>query len=234
MICERENEIEAFIPVEYWSVVAELEKQQQPFNARLSMLKDEKVKQFTVNNGDQANEARDMLLSNAALNASQGASALPTLMTGELAKGELIATRIEKKQRKRNPTAPFTTSTLQQEASRKLGFGAQRTMRTAQGLYEGVDTGDGQVGLITYMRTDSITLSQECLDELRELIPDRYGADYLPGEINTYKNKSKNAQEAHEAIRPTSVKRLPQDIKAFLNEDQYKLYNLIWKRTVAS
>lgn len=231
MICERENEIEAFIPVEYWSVIAELEKEQQPFTARLSLLSDEKVKQFTVNNGDQANEARDMLLSNAAGYAEQG---LATMMTGELAKGELLATRIEKKQRKRNPTAPFTTSTLQQEASRKLGFGAQRTMRTAQGLYEGVDIGDGQTGLITYMRTDSITLSQECLDELRELIPDRYGRDYLPAELNTYKNKSKNAQEAHEAIRPTSVKRLPQEMKPFLNEDQYKLYNLIWKRTVAS
>jgi len=148
--------------------------------------------------------------------------------------GTLVAKTVEKKQRKRNPTAPFTTSTMQQEASRKLGFGAQRTMRTAQGLYEGVDVGDGQVGLITYMRTDSVTLSQDCLDELRELIPERYGKDYLPEVVNTYKNKSKNAQEAHEGIRPTSVKRTPEDMKKFLNEDQYKLYNLIWKRTVAS
>ena len=215
MLCEREDEIEAFIPKEYWSIVAELEKDKQPFNARLSLLQNEKVKQFTVNNGEQANQAKDMLMGHA--------------------QGKLTAIKVEKKQRKRNPTAPFTTSTLQQEASRKLGFGAQRAMRIAQGLYEGVKIGDeGQVGLITYMRTDSITLSQECLDELRELIPKRYGKDYLPKEINVYKNKSKNAQEAHEAIRPSSVMRTPEDMKPFLDEDQYKLYNLIWKRTVAS
>ncbi len=214
MICERELEIEAFIPKEYWSILAELEKDAQPFNARLSLLKNEKVKQFTVNNGELAHETKDMLMSHA--------------------NGALTAIKVEKKQRKRNPTAPFTTSTMQQEAARKLGFGAQRTMRTAQGLYEGVDVGDGQVGLITYMRTDSITLSTECLDELRELIPQRYGKDYLPDSINVYKNKSKNAQEAHEAIRPTSVMRVPEEVKKFLNEDQYKLYNLIWKRTVAS
>ena len=215
MICERENEIEAFVPQEYWSIMAELEKESQPFNARLSLLNGEKVKQFTVTNGEQANSTRDML-------------------TGH-AQGSLTAVKVEKKQRKRNPTAPFTTSTLQQEASRKLGFGAQRTMRTAQKLYEGIKLGDeGAIGLITYMRTDSITLSQDCLDELRELIPQRFGKDYLPDEINVYKNKSKNAQEAHEAIRPSSVMRAPDEIKAFLDEDQYKLYNLIWKRTVAS
>jgi len=215
MLCEREDEIEAFIPKEYWSIVAELEKDKQPFNARLSLLQNEKVKQFTVNNGEQANEAKDMLMGHA--------------------QGKLTAVKVEKKQRKRNPTAPFTTSTLQQEASRKLGYGAQRAMRIAQGLYEGVNIGDeGQVGLITYMRTDSITLSQDCLGELRELIPQRYGKDYLPKEINVYKNKSKNAQEAHEAIRPSSVMRTPEEMKPFLDEDQYKLYNLIWKRTVAS
>jgi len=215
MLCEREDEIEAFIPKEYWSIVAELEKDKQPFNARLSLLQNEKVKQFTVNNGEQANEAKDMLMGHA--------------------QGKLTAVKVEKKQRKRNPTAPFTTSTLQQEASRKLGYGAQRAMRIAQGLYEGVNIGDeGQVGLITYMRTDSITLSQDCLDELRELIPQRYGKDYLPKEINVYKNKSKNAQEAHEAIRPSSVMRTPEEMKPFLDDDQYKLYNLIWKRTVAS
>lgn len=215
MICEREDEIEAFIPREYWSVMAELEKDTQPFTARLSLLEGEKVKQFTVTNGDQANGARDMLLGHA--------------------NGALTAIKVEKKQRKRNPTAPFTTSTLQQEASRKLGFGAQRTMRTAQKLYEGINIGEeGPTGLITYMRTDSITLSQECLDELRELIPQRFGKDYLPEQINVYKNKSKNAQEAHEAIRPSSVMRAPDEMKKFLEEDQYKLYNLIWKRTVAS
>ncbi len=214
MLCEREDEIEAFIPKEYWSIQADLEKDKQEFGARLSLLNNEKVKQFTVTDGDTANATKEMLLSEA--------------------KGELTAVKVEKKQRKRNPTAPFTTSTLQQEASRKLSYGAQRSMRIAQGLYEGIDIGEGQVGLITYMRTDSITLSQECLDELRELIPNRYGKDYLPENINVYKNKSKNAQEAHEAIRPTSVSRTPEELKPFLTEDQYKLYNLIWKRTVAS
>jgi len=214
MICEREDEIEKFVPKEYWTILAQLEKDKHPFTARLSMLGNEKVKQFTVTTGDQANAARDNLMS--------------------AAQGELLAVKVEKKQRKRNATAPFTTSTLQQEASRKLGFGAQRTMRTAQGLYEGVDVGEGTVGLITYMRTDSITLSQECMDELRQLIPQRYGKEYLPAQPNIYKNKSKNAQEAHEAVRPTSVMRAPESIKQYLESDQYKLYNLIWKRTVAS
>jgi DNA topoisomerase-1 len=215
MICERENEIEAFIPQEYWSVLAELKKETQPFTGRLSLLKGDKVKQFTITDGDTANTTRDMLMGHAG--------------------GSLTAVKVEKKQRKRNPTAPFTTSTLQQEASRKLGFGAQRTMRTAQKLYEGIKIGEeGPTGLITYMRTDSITLSQDCLDELRLLIPQRFGKDYLPDELNTYKNKSKNAQEAHEAVRPTSVMRAPEEIKQCLEDDQYKLYNLIWKRTVAS
>ncbi|MGK0231325.1 MAG: DNA topoisomerase-1, partial [Gammaproteobacteria bacterium] len=194
MICERENEIEAFIPQEYWSVLAELKKETQPFTGRLSLLKGDKVKQFTISDGEHANSARDMLMGHAG--------------------GSLTAVKVEKKQRKRNPTAPFTTSTLQQEASRKLGFGAQRTMRTAQKLYEGIKIGEeGPTGLITYMRTDSITLSQDCLDELRILIPQRFGKDYLPAELNTYKNKSKNAQEAHEAVRPSSVMRAPEDIK---------------------
>ncbi len=214
MICEREKEIEAFIPQEYWTIAASLNKDAQDFQARLSVLNAEKVKQFTVTDEKTASAAKESLLA--------------------AANGFLIANKVEKKQRKRNPTAPFTTSTLQQEASRKLGFTAQRTMRTAQQLYEGVDVGEGQVGLITYMRTDSITLSQDCLDELRQLIPDRYGNDYLPETINVYKNKSKNAQEAHEAIRPSSTRHIPEEIRAKLSEDQYKLYNLIWKRTVAS
>ncbi len=214
MICEREDEIEAFVPQEYWNIVADLEKESQPFTARLSLLNNEKVKQFTVTNGDQANEAKALL--------------------DKHANGKLKALKVEKKQRKRNASAPFTTSTMQQEASRKLGFGAQRTMRIAQKLYEGMDVGEGVMGLITYMRTDSITLSQDCIDELRELIPQRFGKDYLPETVNTYKNKSKNAQEAHEAIRPTSVMRAPDEMRKYLDPDQYKLYNLIWKRTVAS
>jgi DNA topoisomerase-1 len=142
--------------------------------------------------------------------------------------------KIEKKQRKRNPAAPFTTSTLQQEASRKLGFNTQRTMRTAQGLYEGIDTGDGSVGLITYMRTDSVTLSSESLEDIRNLISARYGANNLPESPRIYTTKAKNAQEAHEGIRPTSAARTPEDIKSYLSEDQFKLYSLIWKRTIAS
>ncbi len=227
MICEREDEIEAFVPQEYWSVEADLAKDGQPFQARLTMLRNEKVKQFTINNQELADGAKAHLLEGALAQAAQAS-------TGVGEAGTLIATSVEKKQRKRNATAPFTTSTLQQEASRKLGFGAQRTMRTAQGLYEGIDTGEGVQGLITYMRTDSIALSQECLDELRALIPARFGTDYLPETLNVYKNKSKNAQEAHEAIRPTSVHRTPEDVKRFLNDDQNKLYALIWKRTVAS
>lgn len=214
MICEREDEIEAFVPREYWTINANLEKDAQPFNGRLLTLAGEKVQQFTITDEQAASDAKSALL-----NASGG---------------QVVASKVVKKQRKRNPAAPFTTSTLQQEASRKLGFGAQRTMRIAQQLYEGVDIGEGQIGLITYMRTDSITLSQDCLDELREMIPQRYGSDYLPAEINVYKNKSKNAQEAHEAVRPSSVKRIPDDIKAHLDNDQYRLYNLIWQRTVAS
>ena len=227
MICEREDEIEAFVPEEYWSVAAELSKDDQPFQARLTMLRDEKVKQFTIDSAELADAAKAHLLEGARAQADAGTGGV-----GEA--GTLVATVVEKKQRRRNATAPFTTSTLQQEASRKLGFGAQRTMRTAQGLYEGVDVGEGTVGLITYMRTDSITLSRDCLDELRTLIPERFGADYLPGSVNVYKNKSKNAQEAHEAIRPTSVMRAPETVKRFLNDDQNKLYALIWKRTVAS
>ncbi|MDH3977612.1 MAG: type I DNA topoisomerase, partial [Gammaproteobacteria bacterium] len=151
----------------------------------------------------------------------------------DVTNGQVRVNAIEKKQRKRNPTAPFTTSTMQQEASRKLGFNAQRTMMTAQKLYEGIETDEGSVGLISYMRTDSVTLAADALAEIRELITDRYGADNLPEEVRVYKTKAKNAQEAHEAIRPTSVMRTPDSLKSYLNTDQLKLYDLIWKRTVA-
>jgi DNA topoisomerase I len=141
--------------------------------------------------------------------------------------------RVEKKQRKRNPAPPFTTSTLQQEAARKLGFTASRTMRVAQQLYEGVDLGAGPIGLITYMRTDSVTLAGEAIGEIRRLIEERYGRDKLPEHPRQYKTKAKNAQEAHEAVRPTSVMRSPEEVKRHLSSDQFKLYDLIWKRTVA-
>ena len=151
----------------------------------------------------------------------------------QAADGELLVKKIEKKQRRRNPSPPFTTSTLQQEAVRKLGFSASRTMRTAQQLYEGIDIGDGAVGLITYMRTDSVSLANEAIDDIRGLIETRYGKENVPKEVRVFKTKSKNAQEAHEAIRPTSAQNIPEEIKKHLSADQAKLYDLIWKRTVA-
>jgi DNA topoisomerase-1 len=213
MIVEREEEIEQFKPREYWSIEADLEKDSQAFTAKLTHLHDKKLGQFSIHKGDKAHAAAKELT--------------------EAAHGELTVSSIEKKQRKRNPAAPFTTSTLQQEASRKLGFSAKRTMTVAQQLYEGIDIGDGAVGMITYMRTDSVTLANEAVEELRQLISERYGKGKLPKTPQQFKTKAKNAQEAHEAIRPTSVANVPDDIKSHLSSDQYKLYNLIWKRTVA-
>src|SRR6202035_2383803 len=147
--------------------------------------------------------------------------------------GQLHVLSIEKKQRRRNPAPPFTTSTLQQEAARKLGFNARRTMRLAQQLYEGQDIGEGSVGLITYMRTDSVSLAAEAVREIREVAARLYGKDEVAEEARVYKTKSKNAQEAHEAIRPTSASIIPADIERHLEADQFKLYSLIWKRAVA-
>jgi len=214
MIVERELEIEAFKAQEYWTIEADAHAEKMPFQAKLTHYKNEKLSQFSIDNADQAAEVVAIL--------------------NKAAEGKLLVTHVEKKQRKRNPAAPFTTSTLQQEASRKLGFGAQRTMSVAQQLYEGVDTGEGAEGLITYMRTDSVTLAVEAIDEIRMFIGQRYGAKAVPGKPQEYKTKSKNAQEAHEAIRPTSVQRTPEEMKAYLSVDQHKLYNLIWQRTVAS
>ena len=213
MIVERELEIEAFNPLEYWSIEADNNLEGQTFSAKLNRLAGEKVKQFTITNADDANAAHARL--------------------SEAAQGKLLVDKVEKKQRKRNPAAPFTTSTLQQEAARKLGFGAQRTMRTAQKLYEGIDIGAGQVGLITYMRTDSVTLSADSLAEIREFIAEKFGDNNLPETPREYKTKSKNAQEAHEAIRPTSARNEPFKIKEHLGDDEFRLYSLIWKRTMA-
>ena len=152
----------------------------------------------------------------------------------DTARGVLTVAKVDKKQRRRNPAAPFTTSTLQQDASRKLGFSAKQTMTVAQRLYEGIDIGEGAVGLISYMRTDSVTLGNEALEELRAVIAERFGADNLPEEPRRYTTKAKNAQEAHEAIRPTSAARHPEELRRFLDQNQYKLYELIWKRTIAS
>ena len=213
LICEREAEIEKFKPREYWTIESDLTQKRAKFVARLNQYAGEKVKQFTVTNEAQAAEIRDDLL--------------------QAADGELVVQKVERKQRKRNPAPPFTTSTLQQESARKLGYGAQRTMRIAQQLYEGIDVGAGTVGLITYMRTDSVTLANEAVGEIRELITTRYGADQVPGSPRTFKTNSKNAQEAHEAIRPTSAARIPAEIKSFRSDEQFRLYELVWKRAVA-
>jgi DNA topoisomerase-1 len=214
MIVEREEEIEKFVTQEYWDLEAGLEAEKKAFTAKLMIYDGSKLEQFSITNEAQANEIRSRLLKEA--------------------NGKLRVVKVEKKQRKRNPAAPFITSTLQQEAARKLGFAVQRTMRIAQQLYEGIELDSGSVGLITYMRTDSVNLAQDAINELRELIAERYGKENVPEEARIYKTKSKNAQEAHEAIRPTSAMRAPESVKAFLSPEQFKLYDLIWKRTVAS
>lgn len=213
LIVEREEEIERFNPREYWSVEADVSSKGQNFNAKLIQFEGEKVEQFTIDNSERADQVESTLLREA--------------------EGKLLVSKVVKKQRKRNPAAPFTTSTLQQEAARKLGFTAQRTMRTAQQLYEGIDIGGETVGLITYMRTDSVNLATEATDEIRGFIAERYGSDNVPPEPRTFKTKSKNAQEAHEAIRPTSIQRVPQSLQGHLSKDQFRLYELIWKRTLA-
>ncbi|WP_019625965.1 DNA topoisomerase I [Thioalkalivibrio sp. ALJT] len=224
MICERENEIEAFVAREYWTLDAKVERQSQPFTARLTHLDGNKLDQFDLNNAELAHDAQKRLTEAARTDLE---SVSPSAI------GELRVAKVEKKQRRRNPAAPFTTSTLQQEASRKLGFTASRTMRTAQQLYEGIDLGSGAIGLITYMRTDSVALAGEAIGEIRGLIEERYGANNVPDSPRQYKTKSKNAQEAHEAIRPTSVRRVPNEVRERLSSDQARLYDLIWKRTVA-
>jgi DNA topoisomerase-1 len=214
LIVEREEEIGAFKAQEYWTIEAVAEQAAQSFPARLAVYNGEKVEQFTFTDEASVRAAEQTIR--------------------DTARGVLTVAKVDKKQRRRNPAAPFTTSTLQQEASRKLGFSAQRTMTVAQRLYEGIDIGDGSVGLISYMRTDSVTLADEALTEIRGVITERFGADNLPEEPRRYTTKAKNAQEAHEAIRPTAAARHPEDVRRFLDPNQFKLYELIWKRTVAS
>lgn len=213
LIVEREEEIEKFVAQEYWQLIARCQQSKTPFNARLTHYAKEKLKQFSVDNAQQATQIRDELL--------------------KQAQGELLVTAVEKKQRKRNPSPPFITSTLQQEAARKLGFTARKTMMLAQQLYEGIDIGSGTVGLITYMRTDSVNMAQEALLNIREYIIAQYGQTYCPKTPRAFKSKSKNAQEAHEAIRPTSIEHTPEMLAKALSADQLKLYTLIWKRTLA-
>lgn len=215
MIVEREEEIEAFISREYWSIGAECAHPRQPFAAKLIKLDGQKFEQFTITDGDTAQAARARIL--------------------QAAGGALHVTDVVSKERKRRPSAPFTTSTLQQEASRKLGFTTRKTMQVAQKLYEGVAIGEeGTVGLISYMRTDSVHLSVDALAEIRDVIARDYGTASVPDKPVVYNTKSKNAQEAHEAVRPTSALRTPAQVARYLSEDERKLYELIWKRAVAS
>jgi len=214
LIVERELEIEAFKTQEYWSIHFDGEKNKVVFTARLSHFHGEKLDQFAVGNAGREEEIRKFLEAHG--------------------KGLAKVKEVEKKRKLRSPAAPFTTSTLQQEAVRKLGFSTDRAMKVAQSLYEGVAVGDDVTGLITYMRTDSVTLSKDAITEMRGFITKNYGADYLPKAPIVYRSTSKNAQEAHEAIRPTSIARTPDSVARYLNDEQRKLYEMIWKRAIAS
>jgi DNA topoisomerase-1 len=209
LIVEREREIKAFQKVEYWTIDANLSGSKPPaFDARFLGKGEEKVE---VTNGEDAEKIR-----------------------AALEKADWVVRTVERKERRRNATPPFTTSKLQQDSSRKLRFSVKRTMMIAQRLYEGVEMGEeGSVGLITYMRTDSTRVSADALTEVREYIKEQYGEQYLPAQANTYKEK-KEAQAAHEAIRPTSAMRHPDSIKQYLKEDEFKVYKLIWQRFIAS
>jgi DNA topoisomerase-1 len=212
LICEREAEIEIFKPREYWSIEAQLTTPTgAPFTARLTHLDGKKLDQFDINNAQKASDAK-----------------------AEVETAKLAVVAVERRRVKRNPPAPFTTSTLQQDASRKLGFGAQQIMRIAQGLYEGVEIDGDTTGLITYMRTDGVQMARDAIVEIREHVKEVFGANYIPGVAREYSTKAKNAQEAHEAIRPTDVSRTPDSVARYLNPDQKRLYELIWKRAVAS
>jgi DNA topoisomerase-1 len=213
LIVEREQEIEAFKSREYWTIHLDSHKDKQKFTARLYQYRGEKVEQFFI----ESDAAHRTLLAD----------------LEKIARGKVTVARVERRPKMRQPAPPFTTSTLQQEAVRKLGMTTQRAMRTAQQLYEGVDIGGNTVGLITYMRTDSLALANEALHEIRDYVAQHYAQDYLPKAAVHYRNKSKNAQEAHEAIRPTSVFRTPESVRAYLAPDQAALYEMVWKRTLA-
>lgn len=212
LICEREDEIKKFVPEDYFGVHLHSHKGRSKFKAKLIEFANKKLDSKAIKTNAQAEE---MVSSFAGMTEAQ-------------------IKKITKKQKKKNPTAPFITSTLQIESARQLGFTTDRTMRIAQSLYEGIELNSESVGLITYMRTDSVQLSSLAIEEIRNYIAENFDARYLPNKPNVYTSKSKNAQEAHEAIRPTSILRTPAQVKAFLNPDQYKLYELIWRRTLAS
>jgi DNA topoisomerase I len=213
LVCEREAEIEAFKAREYWTVEVEFKTEAgEKFTARLTRFDGKKLERYDLDNEAKARAAADAILAAPAFS----------------------VTAIERRQTRRNPFPPFTTSTLQQEASRKLGFGASRTMRLAQQLYEGIDIGGDTVGLITYMRTDGVAIAGEAIADARKLIAGDFGDRYLPDSPRIYRSPAKNAQEAHEAIRPTDMARKPADVARYLDSDHRRLYELIWKRTVAS
>jgi DNA topoisomerase-1 len=238
MICEREEEILAFVPQEYWTIDGEGSRSAQPptgqsFPLKLIEYRGQKVEQFSFKNETQAREVEHTI--QAAARDTAVANGVATGNGADAPLGQLRVVAIDRKQRRRNPAPPFTTSTLQQEAARKLGFNARRTMRIAQQLYEGLDIGEeGSVGLITYMRTDSVSLAAEAIQEIREVATRMYGKDEVADEPRIYKTKSKNAQEAHEAIRPTSAAITPASLEGKIEDDHYRLYSLIWKRAVAS
>ncbi|QRN41456.1 MAG: type I DNA topoisomerase [Neisseriaceae bacterium] len=211
LICEREDARTSFQSKEYWTIHLDSEKDSKSFTAKLFQYKGKKLEQFDI----PSKNDNDEIIKN-------------------LANKPAIVSDIVKKQRKRKPVAPFSTSTLQQEGVRKLSMTTTKIMKTAQQLYEGIDVGQGAVGLITYMRTDSVSLSNEAITEIRNYIQQNMDAQYLPKSPNIYKTKTKNAQEAHEAIRPTSIERTPESVKPFLTSDQFKLYQMVWKRTLAS
>lgn len=214
LIVDREEEIEKFISQPYWYVLADCQKAPSRFTARLTHWQKDKVEQFYWPNAQTAEAARDLVL--------------------QRANGFLEVVSVQKKERLRHPAPPFITASLQIEAARKLGFTAKKTMQIAQQIYEGIDVGIGTVGLITYMRTDSISLAAEAITAIREHIQKRFGDDYCPSAPRVFKTKSKNAQEAHEGIRPTGIERTPESLKEYLSPDQRKLYQLIWQRTMAS
>lgn len=214
LIVERELEIEAFKSQEYWTIHLQSKKQKYAFDAKLVQLASSRVEQFTVTSQDQQADIVGRLLAASA--------------------GKTTVSRVEKKQKSRSPAAPFTTSTLQQEAVRKLGFTTSRAMRIAQQLYEGINIGaEGTVGLITYMRTDSFSLAAEAVVQIRDYIKGHFEAEYLPKSPIMYKTKAKNAQEAHEAIRPTDIRRTPDSLRSHLTPEQFRLYDMIWKRALA-
>ncbi len=211
LVCEREEEREAFLTQEYWSILALCKRGTSNFTAMLSHLNGQKLEKFSITASEQAQEA-------------------VALMSGLT----YTVKDVEKKAVRRRPSAPFTTSTMLQEAARKLGFSAKRTAQVAQRLYEGMDIGGENVGLITYMRTDSVSISGEARQEASDFISKQYGKDFLPPNPREYKTKTKNAQEAHEAIRPTNVNYTPDYVRQYIENDQYRLYELIWRRLVSS